>query len=279
MVRLTGHFVVVGDLHGNLDDLIRVFQRHRYPPTTRYVFLGDYVDRGRNSFEVLALLFALLRLYPRDVCLLRGNHETRPMTKLYGFREDVVSRCSAAVYESIVECFEAMPIAAVLNDRVFCVHGGISQFCNRLSELDGKLRDDMVADLIWSDPRDGVGRFAESDRRMGHFFSRDALERFLDANGLHLLVRAHSFESRGFAWNFGEAGRCLTVFSSSGYEGRENCGAVAIVGEHVRTEVFPPMTEEMLLRRRILVPRWALAASPLIMPQLLVPDMCGPIVH
>jgi diadenosine tetraphosphatase ApaH/serine/threonine PP2A family protein phosphatase len=279
LVRLTGLFVVVGDLHGNVDDLIRIFQRHRYPPATRYVFLGDFVDRGRNSFEVLALLFALLQLYPQDVCLLRGNHETRPVTKLYGFPEDVISRCSVPVYESIVDCFEAMPIAAVLNDRVLCVHGGISQFCNRLSELDSELRDNLVADLIWSDPREGVDRFATSARRMGHFFSRDALERFLDANGLQLMIRAHSFQPRGFAWNFGEAGRCLTVFSSSGYEGRGNCGAVAIVGEDVRTEVIPPMTEAMLLRRRILVPSWALAASPLIMPQLLVPDVYGPIVH
>ena len=282
LMRLSGDFVVVGDLHGNLDDLIRIFQRYRYPPSTRFVFLGDYVDRGAFSLETLILLFTLQHLYPEHVYLIRGNHETRALTKIYGFKESCVGRVGIDVYEAICRCFSVLPVSCVLNGRIFCVHGGVSQFAPTLDDL-SRVGDspNVVEDLIWSDPREEVSGFARSDRKKGHFYSREAVAEFCERNGIELVIRAHSFAPRGLKWNFGAEGRCLTVFSSSGYEGRSNLAAVAIVraGEPgVRTEIMSPMTPEVLARRRILIPSWALAEQAPMKPPEFVPELCGNLI-
>ena len=123
--------------------------------------------------------------------------------------------------------------------------------------------------------------FAKSDRKVGHFYSHDAVVDFLDRNGLEIMIRAHSYVPRGYRWNFGPDGRCLTVFSSSGYEGKGNLAAVAIVKEAVRdikTEIMSPFTEEMLAKRRILIPTWAIAEQQLMKPPMYVPDVYNKLI-
>jgi diadenosine tetraphosphatase ApaH/serine/threonine PP2A family protein phosphatase len=266
--------VIVGDIHGNLDDLIRIFQRYRYPPSTHYLFLGDYIDRGAHSIEVLALLLALVLLHPDHMHLLRGNHETRPITMEYGFREMVSKKLGADVYESAGECFEAMPVCGIVNREIFCVHGGIPGGMGRIV---GRVPEEAVMDLLWADPR-GAGRKRRGSRRG---FSREELNEFLKENGLRMMIRAHKFASRGFCWNFGEEGKCLTVFSSSGYQGKGNMGAVAIVGAEgeVRTEIMSPMTNSQFVQRRILIPNWALVEGEELLQPVLIPDVCRSLVH
>lgn len=282
LLRLSGDFVVVGDLHGNLDDLVRIFQRYRYPPSTKYVFLGDYVDRGGFSIETLVLLFTLQQLYPDHVFLLKGNHETREMTKAYGFRAECEHRLGESVYNIICSCFDALPVCCVLNSRVFCVHGGVSQSAPDTNTLETVSKEsDVVSDLIWSDPSDITDRFARSDRRRGHFYSAAALAEFLEKSHLSVMIRAHSYVPRGLQWNFGEDGHCLTIFSSSGYESRNNLAAIALVraGEDdIRTEIMSPMTPEMLAKRRVLIPSWALAQQRLMKPPMFIPEMCGKLI-
>jgi serine/threonine-protein phosphatase PP1 catalytic subunit len=200
----------------------------------------------------------------------------------YGFRDELLARVrqSVDVYETVCGCFEALPLCAVVNKEIFCVHGGISEQLITPDVLKSEVPDELVTDLLWSDPRGDFKKFGPSDRNLGHFFSRAALDEFLSKNGLTLLIRAHTFTQRGTCWNFGSDGKCLTVFSSSGYEGRGNFGAVALVGTEsdVRTEVFSPMTSDQFSHRRILVPSWALTEGDGVLPPVVMPDVCGRVV-
>jgi protein phosphatase len=277
LLRLQGNFVVVGDLHGNVDDLIRIFQRYRYPPCTRYLFLGDYIDRGENSVEVLILLLALLQMFPEHVFLLRGNHETRALTRHYGFRDQCINFFGGCrdPYDHICRCFDALPVCAIINGKIFCVHGGISQFFKETSDLASLRVNSIISDLIWSDPKENIEKFTMNDRKIGHFFSKVAVFEFLDRNGLSMMIRAHSYNPRGYKWNFGEDGRCLTVFSSSDYMGKNNLAGIAVVtGEAVKTEIMAPLSKQMLAQRRILIPTWGLADQSPLKPPSLLPDPC-----
>jgi diadenosine tetraphosphatase ApaH/serine/threonine PP2A family protein phosphatase len=167
-----------------------------------------------------------------------------------------------AVFELICQCFDALPICATVNDTVFCVHGGISPNFTNLDKFD-------YSDLIWSDPQENIDGFTSNNRKAGYFFSKRALADFLDSNGLRMMIRAHSYTPRGYNWNFGLDGRCLTLFSSTGYEGKNNLGAVAIITEgssEVKTDVMAPMTPEILAHRRILFPTWAITDGSELIP-------------
>jgi protein phosphatase len=257
---LHGSFVVVGDLHGNIDDLLRVFRRYSYPPKQCYLFLGDYVDRGNNSIETILLLYALKVLFPASVFLLRGNHECEAVSKTYGFKEECNTYFKKRrTYHRICQTFAQLPIAAVLNDHIFCVHGGLSPSIQFLSDLTDQihrpvpdLSRSVAEDLLWSDPSSDVQRFGESPRKIGCLFGREIFERFLDDNGLSYMIRAHEFCAQGTKVDFGA---CRTVFSASDYLGRGNSGAVAIVEENGAIEVgiFEP---SIVAGHRIVLPPW-----------------------
>jgi protein phosphatase len=160
LLRLAGDFVVVGDIHGNLDDLLRIFEAHGWPPHRDYLFRGDYIDRGRFSIEVLLLIYALYVKCPRHVRLLRGNHETKASTTMHGFRPAGLVAFSKTEYRLFLGSFSFVPIAAVMNEKVLCVHGGVSPFMQTLAELERDLLRPLVnlsssaaaTDILWSDP-------------------------------------------------------------------------------------------------------------------------------
>ena len=236
LLKLPADIVVVGDLHGNIDDLLRIFTRCGYPPETKYVFLGDYVDRGQNSLEVFLLLVALKVRHPNSLYMLRGNHESESMTSVYGFRAEVRRRLNKQIFGNFVRVFKYLPIAAVIDDRVFCVHGGISKDLKKVDQLSRMKKPDqipqegLIADLLWSDPTSEVDYFQFSDRNVGYLFGANPLCKFLDQNGLELLVRSHESCEKGFNWPFENAKKgqrsCLTIFSTSDYCDENNDGAV-----------------------------------------------------
>lgn len=206
MVRVSGEFVVVGDIHGNLDDLIRIFQRYRYPPLARYVFLGDYVDRRSYSLETFVLLFTLQRLFPESVCLLRGNHEANSAAKTYGLKAECASRFGdSVVFGTVCDCFSALSSSCIINNGVFCVHSGVSEEAPLVDDLADWNASNIVADVIWSDPKSEID-----------IYSAKAVAQFLDRNGLSMMVRAQTYQPRGYNWDFGADGVCLTLFSSPG---------------------------------------------------------------
>ena len=267
LLELEGGIVIVGDLHGNVDDLIRIFERLRYPPATRYLFLGDYVDRGIYGLEVMLLLFALKVKFPDNVFLLRGNHECASLTGVYGFEEEILEKFNREVYNEFIETFYQLPMCAVVGERIFCVHGGISPDLVTLDDIKKleKPREipmsGLVTDLVWSDPDIESEDFTASRRGCGYLYGPEALDDFLANNELDLLVRSHELCDEGVCWPYQDddvfADSCITVFSNTDYCGRENSGAVICVTDDltVSIEVFEPLLVEET-KRNILLPYW-----------------------
>ena len=228
---------VIGDLHGNFHDLIRIFQQtHIRPPAdTTFLFLGDYVDRGSFSIEVVSLLFSFLVEFPEQVVLLRGNHEFRSINAVYGFGAEVeaVYRESAPeVYEAINSVFDWLPVAAVVQNSIFCCHGGISPRITSVSSLMDLTRPisqctGQVSDLTWSDPAKGCTS-TENARGQGYIFGSKMTSTFLSENKLTMIIRSHQWVNRGVKTYQGR--QVYTVFSSSNYgrdrRGRGNSGAI-----------------------------------------------------
>ena len=263
LLRLSGDFVVVGDIHGNIGDLVNVFEKEGFPPEKQYIFLGDYVDRGQYSLEVITLLFAMKLRCPDSVFLLRGNHESNKCTKIYGFKDDCIYRFNKEIYREFLHAFAELPIAAVVNQSVMCVHGGISQNIKKLADLEDLFKDfhveGEIADLLWSDPSNSVKCFSQSDRNQGHKFNHQALSRFLQQNGLSMLIRGHSFCQNGYSFDFGIDGGCLTVFSTCDYTGRKNCSGIAVISANgeVTAKAFQ-LAKDRGLYSRVEVPPWFL---------------------
>jgi protein phosphatase len=234
ILDLTGDYVIIGDIHGDLITLLRIFDNLGYPPSRSYLFLGDYVDRGTNSCEVILLLYALKYLYPDNIILLRGNHEFAPMTEVYGFQSEAVSKLSDVFYLTVTQTFDHLPLAAVLNNRALCVHGGLSPGVSSLSELRKltKLNQwmtrltDSASDLLWGDPSDEIAGFAPSARGCGFRYGAKATAEFLQNSGLEFVIRAHELCLNGFQWHFDQS--VLTLFSTCDYCQNANNAAVAV---------------------------------------------------
>lgn len=266
MLKLEFPITIVGDIHGNIDDLIRIFERCGYPPDTKYLFLGDYIDRGQFSIEVMILLLSLKCKYPNHINLLRGNHETRSVSKEYGFCNECVRKYNQHLFDVFFDLFSVLPITALIDDIVFCVHGGISpqladldKFC-KLSKPSEIYRNDIFTDLLWSDPFSELeSGYMLSPRGLGYYFSHKSLNKFLNRNGLQLLIRSHEECANGLSWSFG-GHSCLTIFSNTNYCGHWNDAAVVEIAKNCKLtkEVFNPMTQSDLINRRIILPSWLL---------------------
>jgi diadenosine tetraphosphatase ApaH/serine/threonine PP2A family protein phosphatase len=262
LLLLTGPFVVVGDVHGNIDDLLRIFSRQGYPPEKRYLFLGDYVDRGPNSLDVLLLLYSFKVLFPDDVFLLRGNHEVEYISAKYGFKTDCLRHFTDDLYREFIESFRHLPFAAVLNSNVFAVHGGLSPLAEtvdaiaRLEKPQHTTDSRLAQDLVWSDPmKSDDDGFVHSGRGNGYFFSDDVLDEFLDRNHFRLLIRSHEACRRGFDRPLA---RCLTIFSTTDYTGKGNDAAVAVlalIGEYI-IDKYRMQRQGARGKRNVTLPAW-----------------------
>ena len=236
VIHIKDPVVIIGDIHGSLDDLMRIIKMFGKPPETNYLFLGDYVDRGSYSLPVIQYLLALICKYPSHVWLLRGNHEFSHINRVYGFFDEMIATGSTEVeWEYFQEVFYYLPLAAIVLNKIFCVHGGLSPSLININELEQLKRPipnyinmSMVSDLVWSDPVDEIPEFAVNQRGSGVLFGHVAVRRFLNDNKLQLIVRGHQCTANGvhaFANAMG-----VTVFSCSDYSGVEKnkCGAVQI---------------------------------------------------
>ena len=130
--------IVCGDIHGQFYDLMELFNTGWEIPNSRYVFLGDYVDRGYNSVETLEYLLCLKVRYPRHITLLRGNHESRQISFTYGFYEEIQRKYgNTNPWHYFTEIFDFMSITALIEGKIFCIHGGLSQVVNEFNHLNG----------------------------------------------------------------------------------------------------------------------------------------------
>ncbi|CAM1319830.1 PPEF1 (predicted) [Pycnogonum litorale] len=244
---------VCGDIHGKLDDLLVIFYKNGLPSIDNpYVFNGDFVDRGPQSTEVLIVLLSTLILNPNEVFLNRGNHEDPVLNLRYGFIKEIskkYSRYATVIFAMIQEVYSWLPLATIVDNEVFIVHGGISDRID-LNTLSTLPRNKLVSllrrphkeevndnewsqavDLLWSDPRPQNGSRDNSFRGGGSYFGPDVTERFLKKSNLSRIIRSHECKLDGYEFTHGE--KVLTVFSASNYyEVGSNRGAyVKLLGD------------------------------------------------
>ncbi|KAJ3289927.1 putative serine/threonine protein phosphatase [Blyttiomyces sp. JEL0837] len=230
---------LVGDVHGQFYDVLEIFKIAGFCPSTNYVFLGDYVDRGYYSVETISLLTCLKLRYPDRVTLVRGNHESRAVTQTYGFYAECMKKYgNANVWSFFTDMFDYLVLSVVIEDSIFCVHGGLSPSIHTIDQM--KVIDRFreiphegpMADLVWSDPippptltannlngagaaNDDKGDFAISPRGAGYIFGKQVTKKFLEVNGLGHICRAHQLCMEGYQILFDDL--LSTVWSAPNY--------------------------------------------------------------
>jgi serine/threonine-protein phosphatase 4 catalytic subunit len=220
--RVSPPVTIVGDLHGQFHDLLELIELNGRPPDTAYLFLGDYVDRGFYSLETLLLLVSWKIRYPDKITLVRGNHESRQVTQVYGFYDEVVRKFgSASVWRLCTELFDYLILGAVIPEAaVLCIHGGLSPNFDTLDEIrriDRKREvphEGPMADIMWSDPDDIEG-WGVSPRGAGYLFGGDIVEKFNHTNDLEVIARAHQLVMEGYKWWFDQS--LISVWSAPNY--------------------------------------------------------------
>jgi serine/threonine-protein phosphatase 2A catalytic subunit len=202
---------ICGDIHGQFYDLIELFRIGGTLPETNYLFMGDYVDRGYYSLETVSLLVALKVRYHERITILRGNHESRQITQVYGFYDECLRKYgSASVWNYFTDLFDFLPMTALVAGKIFCMHGGLSPSIDTLDQARGLDRvqevphEGPMCDLVWSDPDERPG-WGVSPRGAGYTFGQDVTEQFNHANGLDLVARAHQLVMEGYQWNHNRA--------------------------------------------------------------------------
>jgi len=231
ILTLSAPIYVFGDIHGQYSDLIHFLEMTGLPPDNSFLFLGDYVDRGNNSIEVCALLFAMKIIFPNNIYLLRGNHECPEVNRLYGLYTECETRFGdeekEIVFNALNSVLCSLPLCAVINKKIFCVHGGISPQIKSLDNIKSINRfttipnDGILCDLMWSDPTsiDSI-EWGANSRGVSCTYGTSAISKFLKMNNLQLICRAHQLVSDGY--KFFSDNKLLTVFSAPNYCG--NCG-------------------------------------------------------
>lgn len=219
---LSSPITLVGDIHGQFYDLLEIFKVGGDVPNTNYLFLGDYVDRGAHSIETIMLLSLLKLKYPTKVTLIRGNHEGRVITQQYGFYTECQTKYgSTGVWQHVTDMFDYLPIAALIDEQIFCVHGGLSPYIETIKEISEIKRFQEIphegpfADIMWSDPDSDAQGFTLSARGAGYIFGQDVFERFLQLNKITHFIRAHQLCMEGYEIMFKE--RFMTVWSAPNY--------------------------------------------------------------
>lgn len=252
VVRIDGkRCVVVGDIHGDFDALSSVYRRYGPPVSHVYVFLGDYVDRGSRSVQVVVTLMELSLMYPGCVVMLRGNHEFEDVNSRYGLMEEcrrLYGDDGWGVFSSLNDAFTFLPLAAVLNGEYVCVHGGIPSSVSSIRDIESVCRSVRVSNknkiiegIMWSDPRDEVGYTSPSDRGAGEFFGGLKLASFLNKSGLEFLIRGHENVDGGIRVDIGDTlPMCVTIFLSPGDMLSDGCVLEIYPDGESRRGIIPP---------------------------------------
>uniref|UniRef100_A0A3B0MWL4 Serine/threonine-protein phosphatase n=1 Tax=Theileria annulata TaxID=5874 RepID=A0A3B0MWL4_THEAN len=243
--------IIVGDLHGQLNDLLWIFYKFG-PPSKRnvYLFNGDIADRGTFASNIFLLLFAFKLAEPTSVIINRGNHESDDMNETYGFTGEVKSKYDGHIYNLFQKLFWELPLVIIIEKRIIVVHGGLFRehnvTLNEISRVNrkrtcpaspDKREDSLMFDLLWSDPQRGKG-IASSSRGAGCIrFGPDITEKFLEMNNLEICIRSHQVPDTLRGIDILHNGKCITLFSASNYcQTTHNTGAILIFTQGLKFE-------------------------------------------
>lgn len=269
LVRFKPPAKIFGSIHGQHDDLLRMFEKYGVPDSipgfgqsdieaVGYVFLGNYVDRGKNSLEVLCTLFSLKLKYPREIVLLRGAHEDRFININEGLGTECENRLSeninssSSVFSKINEVFDHLPLACLLGQKVLCVPSGIGEHIKSIEQIKTikrpitishaeklSLEEKLVLDLLWSDPVQDLdedsNQFNEQRSYIAHGnvikYGVKRIKTFMASNNIDVLIRSHEPVKDGVE-KFGDT-NLYTVFSCSNYGGtHQNSAALLHFKKH-----------------------------------------------
>ncbi|KAJ8438917.1 hypothetical protein Cgig2_007762 [Carnegiea gigantea] len=236
LLELEAPIKICGDIHGQYSDLLRLFEYGGLPPKSNYLFLGDYVDRGKQSLETICLLLAYKIKYPENFFLLRGNHECASVNRIYGFYDECKRRFNVRLWKVFTDCFNCLPVAALIDERILCMHGGLSPDLHSLDQIRNLRRptdvpeSGLLCDLLWSDPSNEVHGWGVNDRGVSYTFGPDRVTDCLQKLDLDLIGRAHQVVEDGY--EFFANRQLVTIFSAPNYCGEfDNAGAMMSVDE------------------------------------------------
>lgn len=236
LLELEAPLKICGDIHGQYYDLLRLFEYGGFPPQANYLFLGDYVDRGKQSLETICLLLAYKIKYPENFFLLRGNHECASINRIYGFYDECKRRYTVKLWKTFTDCFNSLPVAALIEEKIFCCHGGLSPSLNSIDDIRRIQRpvdvpdSGLLCDLLWSDPEKDINSWADNDRGVSYIFGTRVVNDFLKKFDMDLICRAHQVVEDGY--EFFANRQLVTLFSAPNYCGEfDNAGAMMSVDE------------------------------------------------
>ena len=236
LVELEAPLHVCGDIHGQYYDLLRIFEHCGYPGEYNYLFLGDYVDRGKQSLETVCLLLCYKIKYPEKVTLLRGNHESSVTNRIYGFYDECKRRYNIRLWKSFTELFNYLPVAALIDDKILCMHGGLSPDLKSIENIKDISRpteipdNGLLCDLLWSDPDKEAVEYDENDRGVSVIFGEKVVTDFNKKNDLDLIIRAHQVVDDGY--EFFANRQLITIFSAPNYCGEfDNSAGIMIIDD------------------------------------------------
>ena len=236
LVELEAPLHVCGDIHGQYYDLLRIFEHCGYPGEYNYLFLGDYVDRGKQSLETICLLLCYKIKYPDKVTLLRGNHESSVTNRIYGFYDECKRRYNVKLWKSFTDLFNFLPVAALIDDKILCMHGGLSpdlKSINNITEIQRPTDipdTGLLCDLLWSDPDKEATEYDENDRGVSVIFGEKVVTDFNKKNDLDLIIRAHQVVDDGY--EFFANRQLITIFSAPNYCGEfDNSAGIMIIDD------------------------------------------------
>jgi len=233
LIYLEDPLTVVGDVHGQFYDTTKILEIGGDPAEAKYLFLGDFVDRGAFSIEVLVLLYSIKINYPKTVYMLRGNHECRQMTTFFNFRSECLYKYDQEIYDLFMDSFDLLPLSCIINGKFIALHGGISpelktiEDIKRIDRFKETPKQGIFCDLLWSDPVENEHGICESTfrsndvRGCSYFYGSDAVNKFLDNNNLLSVIRAHEAQLDGFkmhTWSGkSDFPMVITIFSAPNY--------------------------------------------------------------
>ncbi|CAD8073596.1 unnamed protein product [Paramecium primaurelia] len=224
--------IICGDIHGQYFDLLELFKIGGQIPDKNYLFSGDYVNRGHHSVETFQYLLCLKIKYPKNITLLRGNHESRSQTQVYGLYDEVHRKYgNIHPWQYFCEVFDYLPLCALVDQKVFCVHGGLSpqiKSIDQIRPIDRRNANDYegsMADILWSDPEQDLDGWIANHRGGGQCFGKKVVEQFNHINGLILITRSHQLIMDGYRYEFNK--QLVTVWSAPNYCYR--CGNKACI--------------------------------------------------